>query len=78
MYVRPTSDELYPDNNLRKIKIRTACSRYKVGLITLLSRYTWSPALEGYVEWDISTSLFERSGSSVRQRDEKIYEKDEI
>jgi len=30
MCVRPTSNELYPDNQLRKSQIRVTCSHYKI------------------------------------------------
>jgi len=71
--VRPTSNELYPDDKLRKSQIRAADSRYEVALITFLNRYTWSTAPKCYVGWATSTSSFERS---VRQRNEKRYKKD--
>ena len=75
MCVRPTSDELYPGDQLRKSQIRATRSHYKIALITFSHRHTWLTAPECYVGWAISTSSFE---NSVRQRDEIIYKKDEI
>jgi len=68
MCVRPTSDKLYPDDQLRKSQIRVTHSHYQIALITFLHRYTWLTAPKCYVGWAISMSSF---GRSVRQRDEK-------
>jgi len=60
---------------LRKSQIRAIRSHYKIALITFLHRHTLLTASECYVGWAIFMSSFE---NSIRQRDEKIYKKDEI